>query len=251
MSPLWQDDLRVGLCPGRLVLARYRRRLRRRLIERAVVPVTGDPVRSLGDLAGKADVTVVLSNHYVRYGVLPWTGTLRTRDEWLAYARHHFSSTHGATAAGWQLGVSTAGRGRARLACAIDAELLERLRATRCVRSVQPYLMSAFNARRHAVSGDAWFVLQEPGRLTVGLASRGGWKLVRNRQAAANWSESLADLLDREITARDEEAPERVILCAEDNTKDLPSRLGRYRITDLSLLRGANLDSRAAIMALN
>jgi hypothetical protein len=248
---LWKDELRVGLCPGRLVLARYARGLRRRLIERRVVPVTGDPVRTLGDHVGKADVTVVLSNHYVRYGVLPWTRTLHSRDEWLAYARHHFSSTHGAAAAGWHLGVSTGGRGKARIACAIDAELLERLRGMRCIRSVQPYLMSAFNARRHAVSGDVWFVLQEPGRLTVCLAGRGGWKLVRNRQAAPNWRESLADLLDREIAARDEEAPERVILCAEDDTSGLPLRVGRYRITDLSVPRGASLDSRAAIMALH
>lgn len=251
MSPLWKDDLRVGLCPGRLVLARYRRRLRRRLVERVVVPVTGDPVRALGDLAGEADVTVVLSNHYMRYGVLPWTATLHSTEEWLAYARHHFSGTYGAAAAGWQLGVSAGGRRKARIACAIDAELLERLRGLRYIRSVQPYLMSAFNARRHAVSGDAWFVLQEPGRLTLGLSGRSGWKLVRNRQAAANWRESLSDLLDREIAARDEEAPERVILCAEDDTRDLPSRLGRYRITDLSLPRGASLDSRAAIMALD
>ena len=251
MSPLWKDDLRVGLCPGRLVLARYRRRVRRRLIERAVVPVNGDPVRALGGLAGTANVTVVLSNHYVRYGVLPWTATLDSREEWLAYARHQFSSTYGSSAAGWQMSVSTGGRGSARIACAIDAVLLERLREIRSVRSVQPYLMSAFNARRHAVPGEAWFVLQEPGRLTVGLAGGGGWKLVRHRHAAANWPEFLADLLDRETAARDEEAPERVILCAEDDTRELPSRVGRYRITDLSVPRGAGLDSRATIMALH
>jgi hypothetical protein len=248
---LWKDELRIGLCPGRLVLARYARGLTRRLAGREVIPVSDDPVRSLLERVGKADLTVVLSNHYVRYGVLPWTATLRSQEEWLAYARHHFSSTYGAVAADWKVHVSTAGRRRARIACAIDATLLARLREVPGVRSVQPYFMSAFNTRRNAVSGEAWFVLHEPGRLTLGLASRGEWRLVRNRQAPSSWRESLPDLLEREVAARDGEGTDRVFLCTEDDTRDLPAQVGRYRITDLSVAPGASLDSRAALMALN
>ena len=251
MSPLWKDELRVGLCPGRLVIARYRRGLARRLIECAIVPVGADPIQALAAVADKADVTVVLSNHYVRYGVLPWAARLHSNEEWLAYAHHHFSTTYGAASAGWRLGVSAARRGTPRIACAIDADLFERLRGSGSVRSVEPYLMAAFNARRRAVSTPAWFVVQEPGRLTLGLAGSNGWSLVRNRRAAPDWPDSLADLLDRESAARSEATPADVALCCEDGVPDLPAHIGRYRVTDLSLPRGARLNSREAIMAFN
>ena len=76
---------------------------------------------------GKLDVTVVLSNHFARYTVVP-PQVDATAEEELALARFHFAKIHGERARGWEVRISRAGDGP-RLACAIDASLLERLKA--------------------------------------------------------------------------------------------------------------------------
>lgn len=161
-------------------------------------------------------VAVVLSSCLARYAVLPWSPVLVNEDEWLAYARHSFASTHGAAAAGWTIRLSRAARGNARVACAIDTALLESLRTVRSVISVQPSLMAEFNARRAELAqGSAWLVLQESGRLLLALIAGGAWKLIRARQANGDWRERLPELLAREHAASGELSCERVVLCAE------------------------------------
>jgi hypothetical protein len=93
-----------------------------------------------------------------------------------------------------------------------------------------------------------WFVLQERGRVTLGLIAGGKWKLIRNRQAAGNWRESLADLLDREAAACADTNTDCAALCAEDEP---PQRVGRYRVLDLTLPRNADPGTRPIRMALN
>jgi len=232
VSPSWRDDLRVSVCPRRLVLARYRRALRRRLIESAVVPIEDEPAAELARLAGKARVTVVLSNHFVRYALLPPTRALRSRDEWSAYARHTFASTFGEAARSWEVRLCSTGFRHPRLACAVESSLLSSLRAVSGVVSIQPYLMSAFNERRGRLPREAaWFVLQEEGRLTFALIAGGAWRLVRSRQANGDWQSLLPELLDREIAASGEPGCDRVFLCAES---EAPASLGGYRVTDMA-----------------
>jgi len=206
-------------------------------------------VIALNDLPRADRVVVVVSNHYLRYAVLKWSAKLRTKEEWLAYATHHFTEIHGNVAAAWAIRASEPKIGKPAIACAVDVALLERLREVPGIRSIQPYLIAALNSRRRAVSGDAWFVLQEPGRLTMSLMGRRGWKLVRNRYVSQDWRMQLPHLLDRETLALDVPPVERVVLCAEDEPTDAPANMEGYRITDLTLLRGASGDSRNTIMA--
>lgn len=247
MSPLWRNELRVGLCPDRLVLARS-------------VVATDEPVRRLRSLAGEnknANLTVVLSNHFIRYAVLPWSAELRTADEWLAYAQHSFARTYGAAAAGWRIRFCPTGRRKPCIACAADATLLESLDALRIGRdtarlvSVQPYLMSAFNARRRALGGDdAWFVLQERGRLTLGLILQGAWTQIRTRNVQADWREALPDLLEREHAANGAPACEQVVLCSEEGLREGAAKFGRFSVSDATLRPGMALGLREYAMAL-
>lgn len=235
MLPPWRDELRVGLCPERLVLAS------------AIQPTQGDPVASLKKLVGRRPVHVVLSSHYVRYAVLAWSSALRSRDDWLDYARHIFTSTYGAAAMDWRLRVSGSGRAP-RVASAVDAALFESLRALPGLVSVQPYLMAAFNARRRAFGkGTRWLVLQESGRLTLALIADGLWAFVRTRQANGNWQDSLGDLLDRELASDGSPPCEQAVLCSE---AEPPPQAGRYRIFDLTLPPGVKASARAHAMVL-
>jgi hypothetical protein len=161
-------------------------------------------------------VTVVLSNHFVRYAVLPWSDALAGAAEEEAYLRHHFAKIHGERAKSWALRASEGPRGKLRLASAIDTALLGELRSAfpksgkAKLVSVQPELMSEFNARRAALpQSGAWLVLAEPGRACVALHTAGGWRAVQNAKGA--W----LDLLERErFRAHDSEQalPDLVLL---------------------------------------
>lgn len=231
MSLLRRSELRAGLCPDRLIVARYRSGLRRKLVAHAIHQVDTDPVNELKKVAGAARLSVVLSNHFVRYAVLPWSATLRSAEEWAAFALHSFTATYGEVAKGWDIRVSVAGRESPALACAVDRELIASLRELPGLVSVRPHVMAAFNACRASLPGTSfWFVLQEAGRLTVSLVSAGNWRLVRHRQAAAGWQQSLADVIEREAAGCGEAGTDCVALCCEDAP---PASAGRYRVLDL------------------
>jgi hypothetical protein len=229
---LRRGELRVGLCRDRLVLAR------------SIVPRGG--IDELKKIADGSRVSVILSNHFVRYAVLPWTATLTSDEEWLAFAQDSFTSTYGSIAAGWKIRLCATGFRQAKVASAVDAEVLESLQGLPNVASIQPYLMAAFNSRRRALRGKtAWFVLQETGRLTLSLFGKGAWKLVRTRQAPPDWQQALADILDRESVDSGEPDCDSAMVCSEE---ELPAAIGRYRVQDITLPRGA---PRSHVMALH
>ena len=247
MSPSWRDDLRVGLCSDRLVVARRRRGWRGSL-SRQIVPAADDPVAALKTISEHAAISVVLSNHFCRYAVLKSSPALKTERDWLAYAKHSLNATYGNESARWDMRVSPAGPHGERVACAVEAELIAGLRSLPGLRSIQPYLMSAFNARRNALAGrPAWLVIQEPGRLAIALVD-GGWKVIRVRSADGQWHAQLASLLDREAAIDGGNGCERAIVCSEDEP---PARAGRYQVEDLSLPRRAEASLRPYLMTLH
>ena len=161
-------------------------------------------------------VTVVLSNHFVRYAVIPWSDGLVTPAEEQAYLRHHFAKIHGERAKSWTPRASEDRRGVPRLASAIDTALLEELKnafpkdGKAQLASVQPELMEAANRWRDAIPpGGAWLVLAEPERACLAMHREGGWRSVQN--AKGDW----LTLLDREryrLHGTDGEVPELVLL---------------------------------------
>jgi len=218
-------------------------------VSREIVPAGGDPVSALKAIADDCMLNVVLSNHFVRYAVIAGSAALKSRRDWDAYAQHVFGATYGSDAAHWHIRISATNVPHERVACAVDRELMEPLLALPRVRSIQPYLMSAFNARRAAfASGDAWLVIQEPLRLTIALVERGHWKLIRVRQAPKAWQSALPDVLDREAEICGAFGCARAILCSED---EAPPRVGRYEVLDLSLPRKAGTEPRSHVMTLH
>jgi hypothetical protein len=151
-------------------------------------------------------VTVLLSNHFVRYAVFPWSDALATEAEEQAYVRHQFARIHGERAQGWAFRWSDG------LAAAIDQGLLQALAPcfppqgkARLV-SVQPALMAAFNRARAAVpAAGAWLVMAEADRACVALHANGRWRSVQN--ARGPWQ----PLLERERHRVAGANPERVL----------------------------------------
>lgn len=144
---------------------------------------------------GPCRATVELSNALVRYALVPWSDALATPAEEELYVRHHFAKIHGERAKGWAVRASEASAGEARLASAVDAALVDALKKSfqgkkaRLV-SIQPALMSRFNAARKALPREgAWLVLAEPGRACVALHGARGWAGVQN--AKGDWRAAL------------------------------------------------------------
>lgn len=232
MLPLWRDHLHIALCPDRLVLLRIQRGLRPHLGAKRVMSCDGEQgwECALAALAAEtakpewqnADVTVVLSNHFVRYQRVPWSDQLSSDEERAALVRHCYSEIYGSAAAGWELRWSEEPPGAPWLASAVEASLLERLReilthAGLRLHSVQPYLMAAFNRWRKEFKGaQQWFVLGEPGWLCVAQIEGGTWRSIRSHRIEGAWQDAAPLILEREMLLADDALPQEILLQAPE-----------------------------------
>ncbi|HET7596859.1 MAG TPA: hypothetical protein VFK15_07995 [Burkholderiales bacterium] len=186
----------------------------------------------------RLSVTVVLSDRFVRYAVLPWSEVLKTETEWLALARHRFVSVHGGLAEQWQLRVAKAPYGCPRLACAMDVALLAELQKAIGARarlvSVQPHLMACYNRLAPGLRrGSCWLVIDEAGRLTVALLEKGVWRAIRHRRKPDCGPGGLAQLLDRESALLGLAQPRHeIMLCSHEPLDE--TVLGGYRLRDVT-----------------
>jgi hypothetical protein len=215
---LWPDRLLASLEPNAVALARVKAGFKPRLIDKRVldcdpgfgaepwqgaVAALGTAMQALS--AERLSVTVVLSNHFVRYILVPFDAAAGSPGEELALARFHFARVHGERANAWDVRVSAGRRGEPRLASALDAGLLDALRSrfpqrgkARLV-SVQPYLMSAFNLWGREVSQHSWLLLVEPHRACCArLDGQGRWQAVQSARGEFPETSDWAALLERE-----------------------------------------------------
>jgi hypothetical protein len=241
VSLLWRNHLRIGLCADRLLLAAYRPGLKPVKASQQVVPVqpsaSGPEWRAALEAfeqilrSSKAsEASVVIADQFVHYVLLPQNDSLKTDEQWLALARHRFTTVYGGIAAGWDVKITETSPAGPRLACALERELLEEL-ASRAVAancalvSVQPFLVAAFNqvnrkAHKAAAAamgdGTCWLVVEEPGRLTLALLLRGVWTAIRSRRIDTRWRAALPQILERESAFLGLEKPcTSVVACTQ------------------------------------
>ncbi len=218
MSRLLPDQVRIILHPTQVILLRIARGRARRIIDKCIVPCrprnNGNPPWHYALLAleealpafctRKCEVTVVLSNHFVRYSLVRNSEQVSTIDEEQALVRHHFARIYGAAASQWNLSISrTEHPGKPRIACAVDQELIAALRALfpskkSVLRSIQPYLMAAFNQYRDQFQSSSWLALVEDGILCLARLEDSNWQSIKCIKIDNNWRRDLAIQLDRE-----------------------------------------------------
>lgn len=252
----WKSELRVGLSPERVVAVRYRRGFGNTIVERSIerfeIPASGpawaSAVQALSRLleqpsARHSDLFVVLSDHFARYATLPWTPELKGEADWVAYARHSLAATYGRQAAGWELCVPSSGRGKPRIACGIEAELVHAvqnaaLEAEVRLQSIRPQLAVVFNRLRATLDrGEAWLAVQESERWTLCVLAGGALQAVRSRRTQGDGLKVLAGMLAREgLFGQLERSAKRVIVYADEPIAQPaePARAG-VRLDDLTL----------------
>src|SRR5262249_21577236 len=129
-----------------------------------------------------ADATVILSNHFVRYALVPWSEHLASDAEKRAWVQHHFAELYGEAAAGSEYRASEDRPAGSCVATAIAADLLAGIRSafgqtSLALRSVQPYLMAVFNRWRPRIKDSAaWLLVPEAGRVCLAALADGRWR---------------------------------------------------------------------------
>lgn len=259
MSLLWRDELRVVVAPDQVVLVRLewtfsRRGPLRRVVLKSVLacspadagvaswePAIKALETQLPRLSGrKMAAKVILSNHFMRYALVPWSEALNDAEEEEAYARHCFRQQYGAAADQWELRLSAGQPGLPQLASAVDAGLLAAVRGVFerngiALESMQPRLMAAYNNCRQALKdASAWFALYEPGSLCLALLQHGRWASVRTMRSGSDWRATLLLQLEREAyLAEANDAPRAVMLWAPELGGAALPESGRWQIERL------------------
>jgi hypothetical protein len=212
VSLSWPERHAAVLAPHRVALFRSRGAWQPRLERVAEAACAGSSRgAALDTLAGlladpalrRGALTIVLSNQFVRYLLVPWRAEIGGPAELAGFAAICCDETFGEEPTGRVLATARERAPSPRIAAAIDTALLDSLRAAvaasplRLV-SVQPYLSAAFDRLRGRLPRrDFMFLLAEPTRSCVLVASGRRWRSMRST-AGSDRPQALADLLERE-----------------------------------------------------
>jgi hypothetical protein len=217
VSLSWRDQVRIALCPDRVILTRLHGRWRPRVTAKQIVhcaqPGAPDALACIDALRAalldderwhNADAVAIVSNHFVRYALVPWSGELLTEDEKRAWVAHHFVNVYGEAMTNSEYRWCDTHPDAPCLASAVDADLIARLSrvfesTSVQLKSVQPYFMAVFNRwQRHVNGKSTWMLAHEHGRICLAGTARGRWQSFVSRAIGADWSTELAVILRRE-----------------------------------------------------
>jgi hypothetical protein len=170
-----------------------------------------------------ADTRVTVSNHFVRYALVPAPEKLRGGAERAAAARHALRATYGERADRWRVVLGDGGAASAAIAAAIEPELVDGIAATLAAANlrpvaIEPFLATAFNLCRRSIGGrPAWLAVAEPGRVCVAYLDGSGWRRLRTERVHGRLGDELASALERSRLADGVDAGAgRVLLVSRD-----------------------------------
>lgn len=207
---VWVGPGRVRLARARLPLSRRRDPALRYGCSEAdiTVPAWQPATYALEQLLSAhpvrgASASVTLSNHFVRFVVIPALNEARNAEEQQVLARAAFRSVFGDAADDWKIKIAVSGRRRSALAAAIDLSLAETLAeifeaGSVQLKSLRPFFADALNASRALLPPDhCWFAVAERDHVVVAFQRDGEWELVRSRRMTGPIANDLLVLLEQ------------------------------------------------------
>ena len=205
MSRWPADLLRIALTPGEAALLRPGGTSASRVLatdERAsssLLPLLDD---ALADPAWRSRrVEVVLSQHFVRHVLTPPPGKALSRAEERALVEASLRDIYGDEARQWNVQVLGQPPRHGLVGAAVDADFirqLDALLARHGFRNVTIRPLASYAARRLPVRLSGWWVLAEPGWLTLFGSAEGAWLHLAGQPVGDDWTETLSDLLAHE-----------------------------------------------------
>lgn len=245
MSPLWRDQIQVFLAPGRIDLVRSTRGFKP--VQAAKVTVWCEPAQDapvwqaalqqlekhLMDAAG-AQLSVTLSNHFVRYVALLPQAEIATPEEVSSYAAFRMREVYAERVNSWVLSVSEWTPLSGAVCAAIPRDLMVQLEemAARChctLKEIEPYFASVYDRWQKLLDGNkTYFAVIEAGRICLAVLINGSWHSIRNQRILHNVAAELLAALDQEaILTGSKEAIERVHVFAPGHADlTLPEQCG-------------------------
>lgn len=142
----------------------------------------------------KLPLAVSLASRWCAMQMVPWSGALLDRASAQRFLHSQFSAVYGEGTRAWRLAADDAPYGKPRLACGIDAALLQGVQdaaaahGRRCL-SIEPIAGPAW--RSIAGSKPAAFALVEAGRLLLATTSGGRITALHSQPCAADWGGEL------------------------------------------------------------
>jgi hypothetical protein len=255
VSQLWRDHIQVFIAPERVDLVRVSRSIKRlgRPVQAPRItlscerdsdqPAWEPPVRKFESLmkeAANTEITITLSNHFIRYVTLPPQTEITKPSEVDAYAIFCLREIYGERADNWKRSVSAWNPLGGAVCAAIDTNLIEQLeeitkRYRIKLKNIEPYLTSVFDSCKQKLHGPRiYFALVETGRICIALLINGIWQNIRNQRILNCVEKELLVALDQEaILYGQREIIEQVNLFAPENPRlKLPVGCS-WRITSL------------------
>ncbi len=213
-----RSKLAVTLCPTQVTALRLPRGWRPKAEGPEVIPFDAGsdaadwhaPVEALRNWLEinkpiPSTIEYVLSDHFVRYLLVPWSDQLQDTAEIHALAGIQFESHFGESPAEWIFKTDVTGYGKATVVCAIRKKLvetLEALGATHRMRltSIQPRWVRLFNKLRNQIANDALLMSLELGQCILAVVKRGSWHSIRTLKLPAEASSSVLEaMVEREF----------------------------------------------------
>jgi hypothetical protein len=206
--------------------------------------------------ASRGALRVVLSDHFVRYALVPWSEELVADRERLAFARLTMRDIYGPDAEDWALCLDQQPAGQASLAAAIDAGLLGALKDVARkhglrLRAVEPAFSARVQYHRRALKQASFCLVSlEAGRMTLGFRGPQGWEAVRRRRVAGAMGDELSNALRQEVAASGTSANGTLYLAGEELADMPPLSLPGWKVVRLDEPDRASQTSRSGRVAL-
>lgn len=259
LKSLFKDELLVFVHPQRVVLVRLSRTLnnglKQKLEHKQVINLTKniDDVSQIAALVHclrqamsnklwqGAMPTMIVSNSFARYTVIPWDIELAVASERQAYLQHFFNLAYGEQSKKWHLLMSEPVFGQAAIASGMNRDLLQALHNVFAesnvkIAAVYPQLMLAINqtlseVKKQSLSrgkDDAfsfWLVAIQSGRVCLTLLENGGWRTVKNENIENDVSEQVSALIQRELVHCNLNFDAPVLVYWPESSSDQPLKL--------------------------
>lgn len=216
MLPLWRDQIQVFLAPARLDWVRLKRGFKPIQLDKATAffepaeetPRWDSALRHLAQVLSEepgTHISIILSNHFLRYVALPPQSEINTPEEVKSYARFRMQEVYGERVDSWTLSISDWNPIDGAVCAAIPQDLLtqlEQLMVTHgCkLKSIEPYLASVYDRWCTQLQNEKiYLAVIETGRICIAISNNGKWQSIRNQRILHNAADDLLAALDQEV----------------------------------------------------
>ena len=243
MSLWWSKQLRLVVAPDHCALIRASGSRREADRVRVLPPALGpEGLKPLAACLGEPEwrtssVDIVVSNRYVHYTLSEPPGRLLKAEEEMTLARAGFRAIFGETANRFRVRAVSQPPDAGVLSAALDESLAQALEGLMKDTGVTRYRMRTLldAAVNQLPAKDGWWVLAEPGWICMLLAERGAWRHVSAYPAGQDWTEQLADRLERSTRLISNLAASRKVWLHAVNCAP-PSEAGMFSEWDVEFL---------------